>query len=84
MTRPKLTKRQMEVLQLLAASPGRFLAPAKGGYLSAVEASGAPVPATRGVAPIVAGALERHGLVHWALGCYSLTARGTALAEAQP
>lgn len=81
---PKLTKRQREVLALLAAAPGRFLVPAKGGYLSAVEANGAPVPGTRGVALIVAGALEQHGLVKWSHGCYALTARGAALAGEQP
>jgi hypothetical protein len=60
---PKLTKRQREVINLLTAMPGRRLELGKGGYLNIVGAHHLAVPGTRGVAPIVAEALAKHGLL---------------------
>lgn len=59
MTRPKLTKRQEEVIRQLCSAHGRRLLLGKGGYYGIVEANGMGVPGTRGVAGIVVTALER-------------------------
>lgn len=64
MRRPKLTKRQEEVIRQLCSAHGRRLVEGKGGYFVIVDADGLPATGLRGVAGIVVDALRRrHSLL---------------------
>lgn len=62
MSTAKLTKRQEEVIRLLCAAPDRTLAYTRSNTMRIVEGADGEV-SPRGVAPIVANALARAGLV---------------------